>query len=151
MSYSFRPMTEEEINNFGLIENGIYDFEIISSNRKTSKAGNQMAELCLNVWDKKGKMIKIFDYLIFSSLPFNIRKIKHFCNSVGLQKEYEKGEIPEELKGLSGKVEIGIKEGEPIPFRNGEYYPKKNIVVDFVQIEKINSINEQIKDDDLPF
>jgi hypothetical protein len=132
--YTFTPMTEEEISSYNLMEKGIYDFEVIKSIRKVSKSGNPMAELQLNVWDKAGKQHTIFDYLVFSSIPLNIKKVKHFCDATGLAEKYKQGSIPEELERFSGKVEIGVQDEQPK--EGGGFYPKKNIVLDYIVIDK---------------
>lgn len=149
MSYSFKPMTEEEIDSFDLIPVGQYDFMVTKSTRKISKANNPMAELQLTIWDNAGKTHTVFDYLVFSNAKLSMRKIRHFCYAVGLHKEYEAGEVPEELVGLQGKVEIGIKDEQPN--QNGGFYPKKNIVVDYTKsdgtpkaLPKNDDMNDEI-------
>lgn len=130
MSYNLTPMTEEELNAFDVIQEGIYDFEVLKSERQTSKSGNPMAKLQINVWDTNGKSTVIFDYLVFSSVKFCTRKIKHFCESAGIVEDYLKGNIREELERLSGKVHIGVQDIMPNP--TGGYYPAKNVVIDYV-------------------
>lgn len=130
MSYNLTPMTEEELNAFDLIEEGTYDFEVLKSERQKSKSGNPMAKLQINVWDKNGKSTVIFDYLVFSSVKFCTRKIKHFCEAAGIAEDYLKGTIREDLERLCGKVHIGIQESLPNP--TGGYYPSKNVVIDYV-------------------
>lgn len=122
--YTFTPMTEEEINAFNLMDEGVYDFQVVKSTRKLSKSSNNpMAELSLNIWDKEGKTHLVFDYLVFSSVPLNIKKVKHFCDATGLAEVYKTGKMPEELENLSGKVEIGIQEEQPKA--GGGFYAKK--------------------------
>lgn len=156
MSYSFLPMTEEEINAPSLIDDGVYDFQVLKSTRKTSQKGNPMAELRLKLWDKEGKTHTLFDYLVFSQVPLNIRKVKHFCDAVGLQEDYKKGKLPEELENFCGKAHIGIQEKQPKS--NGGFYPEKNVVVDYIISDKSATKHESIKEtvdqdlnDDLPF
>lgn len=156
MSYFDIPISDEEVESFGLLEQGIYDFVVIKSQRKTSRANNPMAELQLKVWDKQGVTHTIFDYLIFSNIPMNIKKVKHFCFSTGLKEEYENRKVPEILEGLSGKAEIGIRLEEPKP--EGGFYPRKNIVVDYVEKnDKVGTANneqsdkKEFLDDDIPF
>lgn len=165
MSYNFTPMTEEEINAANLMEEGIYNFEVVKSSYKTSKAGNPMAELNIMVWDHDGKQKIIFDYLIFSHVPLNIKKVKHFCDTVGLQEEYKKGQIPEDLERLSGKVKIIIQKGQLIPEDKlqgkpkGSCYPDKNAVEDYVMTDK-GAVKQEANpskevddffDDEIPF
>ncbi len=130
MSYNFDPLSDEQLDAFSLIEDGVYDFEVAKSTRKTSKQGNPMAELQLKVWDKEGGVHIIFDYLVFSKVNLNIKKVSHFCKAVGLEEEYKKGSIPEELECYTGKCEIGKREAQPKP--DGGMYPAKNEVKDYI-------------------
>lgn len=134
MSYYFTPLSDEQLENIGLIEDGTYDFEIVHSDRKISEKGNNMAALQINVLDTNGISHLIYDYLVFSNVPLNIRKVKHFCDAVGLEDHYKKGEIPDKLDKLCGKVQIGIKESTPNS--QGGLYPRKNIVIDYIKRDK---------------
>lgn len=151
--YTFTPMTDEDFNALNLMEDGIYDFEVVRSTKRISKQGNLMAELNINVWDKQGKQHLIFDYLVFSTIPLNIKKVKHFCDATGLIEEYKKGEIPEDLERLSGKVHIGIREPKPNP--SGGFYPKTNTVIDYVANKEnkstVPTTDNEIVDDEIPF
>lgn len=148
MSYSITPMSEEELNAFDLIEEGIYDFEVLKAERKISKSGNHMAQLQLNVWDKNGKSNVVFDYLVFSSVKFCVRKVRHFCEAAGIIEDFEKGTIREELEGLCGKVSIGVQESLPNP--TGGYYPSKNVVIDYVTKDNAQQSNDKKTEED-PF
>ena len=130
MSYNFNPLSDEELDSFDLIPDGVYNFEVLKSTRKMSKSGNPMAELQLQVWDSAGKTHTVFDYLVFSTVNLNIRKVSHFSKATGLYEEYKKGCLPEELENLSGKLELGTQEGQPKP--SGGFYAKKNVVVDYI-------------------
>src|ERR1019366_7780465 len=103
----------------------------VKSERQLSAKGNAMAKLQLRFWDKEGKAHFVFDYLVFSEVNLCIRKVKHFCDAVGLAEQYAKGEIPEELELFCGKLQLGTQEEKPNP--NGGVYPMKNIVVDYVK------------------
>lgn len=151
MSFIFTPLTDEEINSFGLLENGIYDFEILKSTRRISKSGNPMAELHLRVKNDKGKEQNVFDYLVFSKIPLNIKKLKHFCETTGLEKDYQEGKLREDLEKLSGKLEIGVQDETANP--NGGFYPRKNIVLDYIAGEPKDKkgVDDLFIDDDLPF
>lgn len=149
MSYSFKPMTEEEFSTYKLLEEGDYEFEVVKSTRKTSKSGNAMAELNIGVWDKEGKQYFIYDYLVFSNVPLNIKKIKHFCDAVGLQDQYKQGIIPDALEGNSGKVSIGTKDKESNG--NGGFYPAKNFVIDYISSNSKKEKTDNFIDDELPF
>ena len=155
MSYNFNPMSDEEINNIGLFEEGVYDFEVLKSTEKVSKSNNTMAELQINIWNKNGKSKLVFDYLVFSKIGLNIKKVKNFCDTTGLQEQYKKGELPGDLSNLNGKTLIGIQEPQPKP--TGGFYPSKNYVMDYVTEDKkpslkVEEIGEtEFKDDDIPF
>lgn len=148
MSFDFSPLTEEQLELAEFLPEGWYDFEVIKSERKTSKAGNPMCALQLKVW---GESIKIvFDYLVFSSVNLNIKKVKRFCDTTGLAEEYKKGSIREDLQGLCGRVFIGIQDEMPNP--NGGMYPKKNVVVEYAKEEfKLKEIKEDKFNDEIPF
>jgi hypothetical protein len=152
MSYNLTPLTDEELDQNDLIEEGVYDFEVIKSDKQNSKSGNSMAKLQLNVWDKKGRSFIVFDYLVFSNMKFCIRKIKHFCDTTGIIEEYNNGNIRDEFQGLSGKVHIGIQ--EKLPKTVGGFYPEKNVVIDYIIKDNSTAKKENtdtLLNDDLPF
>jgi len=127
MSFSFQPMTEEELQALNMVDDGVYDFEVIKATQKTSRSGNQMIELQLMIWDKQGKAHTVFDYLV--SITSMIYKIKHFCDSTGLDAEYKAGNFDVmQCEGRRGKAHIIIQTGQPNP--NGGMYQDKNAVKD---------------------
>ena len=111
MSFLFDPLSDAELDAIDIMPEGVYDFSVSKAIRKTSKSGNPMCELRLTVWDNSGKSYNIFDYLVFSKIPLNIKKISRFCKAVGLEKEYQTGQIPSELENYAGTVQIGIQDG----------------------------------------
>ncbi len=155
MSYEFPPMSDEELD--ALLPDGEYDFEVIKSERRTSAKGNPMAVLQVNIFDKNGTANSVTDFLIFSHVKFNIRKIKHFCSATDILADYEKGSLPEDFAGLSGKCVIRTQ--EEMPKENGGFYPRKNVIEDYVkkitsqQYEKKASQAESdfVDDADIPF
>lgn len=154
MSYVFKPMSEDELSIASIVKEGTYNFEVLRSTKKVSKSGNDMCELFIKFYDSDGVTHTIYDYLVFSQIPLNLRKVKHFCDTTGLCEQYSKGEIPDELSGLSGHAVIGIKKEQPNP--NGGMYSAKNIVVDYVKKDSKDIIinNNELKkdlDDDIPF
>lgn len=158
MSYSINTMSDEELDKANLLEDGTYDFEVAKAERQTSKSGNPMVKLSLRVWDKQGAEHYIYDYLVFSHIAFCNRKIKHFCQSTGIEEDYKKGNIREELEHLSGKVLIGYQESQPK--KGGGDYPAKNVVNDYVTVDnaqqtlptpKVNVEQPAEFSDDLPF
>ena len=142
MSFTFVPLTEEEINAANLLPDGEYDFEVIAAKDKLSKSGNTMIELQLKVWDNAGREHIIFDYLLLSLMY----KVKHFCDAVGLIESYKAGLIKDhECVAKIGKAKIIIQKGK-------DGYPDKNSVKDYLA-----SKNEEPKktdnfvSDDIPF
>lgn len=153
MSYNFKPLSDEELEKSKLIPEGDYDFQVVKSNSKISSKGNPMAELTLNVWDKEGNEHTVFDYLVFSTVNLNIKKISNFCKSVGLEEQYRLGCIPEDLKGLSGKLSLSIQDEQEK--KGGGFYPKKNVVSDYIKLDVVTNTTvtegENFVSDDIPF
>lgn len=148
MSFSFPPMTEEEIKALNMVEEGIYDFEVVKSTQKTSKSGNQMIEMQLMIWDKEGKEHVVFDYLV--SIKSMMYKIKHFCDTVGLEKEYQRGNFDvTQCEGRRGKAHIVIQSGQPNPA--GGMYADKNAVKDYVMTDKGAVKHDSAKNEDYQF
>lgn len=155
MSYQFKPLQESELDAepvkiYKLLPDGEYRFEVLSSKRRTSEAGNNMAELKLSVIDKDGMQYYVYDYLVFSDNNFNRMRIRHFCHAVGLKDEYEKGELPEELSGFGGTVNIGKK--DKVLKKDGvSFFPEKNVVVDYIKSDFVAKIPDNTLDDQIPF
>lgn len=141
---TFKPMTDEEINMIGLLEKGIYQFEVISAKQMISQtSGKPMVKLTLSVRDRDNKDHLIYDYLI-ESIPY---KIKHFCDSVGLQDKYKKGLLEEwDFKGKLGHAKIFIKKD-----KDGRY-KDQNAVADYMMPEMAPASDKQatLFNDDLP-
>lgn len=144
----FAPKTKEEAMKSGLLEKGNYPFEVKAASPKISKAGNDMIEIFLKVWDKSGKEHFLYDYLM-ESVDY---KLRHFCYSIGMGEMSEKGEFDcESIKGKAGICKIFIKED-----KNGEY-PPKNSIADYIEgngeiviSPKEHNANE-FDDDSIPF
>ena len=73
-----------------LLDEGKYSFEVAKAEDKKSKAGNDMIELTLHVYDGKGGA-KVFVYDWLTS-AFK-KKVVDFCRSVGLSDLVEGGEL----------------------------------------------------------
>jgi hypothetical protein len=160
MSFAFEPMSEEQIKSLNFMEEGEYSFEVTKATQKTSKSGNPMIELQLKVWEKQNGGVKIiFDYLV--STKNMLYKIKHFCDSVGLEKEYLAGSFEaEDCIGRMGFAYIILQKGQPK--EGGGYYTDKNAVQDYVANKskghteplldaKERSEHADLFDDDIPF
>lgn len=152
MSFTFTPLSDEELDSFDLMEDGIYDFEVVKSTRKISQAGNPQCELQLKVWDMRGQVHTVFDYLVFTQVKLNLRKIKHFCESVGWAEKFSQGNLPEEMEMLCGKVQIGRQDKTLKKDGNG-FYPPKNVVIDYIDKGKktLSSVSSSELNDDIPF
>ncbi len=142
----FEPMSDEQIVRMGLMEKGIYPFEVVSAENAVSKSNNEMIKLQLRVWDKEGGERILYDYLLGAF----IKKIKHFSDITGLQDKYQNGNLDaEDCLGKSGNVLIGVQEDKT------NTYPPKNSVIDYVaKQESINKAIVQEKDlfdDQIPF
>lgn len=157
MSFTFKPYTDEELDTYDLIPDGEYNFEVAKSVRKVSEARNPMARLEIRFWDNENRIHFVWDNLIFSDIKLNIKKVSHFCKSVGLVEQYKKGELPEDFRGYSGKLLLGTEE-ESIG-KNGRKYPRRNTVIDYIYTEE--SLNKKPNttapnsvpgfEDDIPF
>lgn len=115
----FKPKTEDEVRN--LLPDGDYNFECIEAIETTSSKGNEMVVLRLNVFHGN-RTLEIRDYIVEKMA----HKLRHFCYSVGLEQEYEAGEVQAvECEGRRGVARIRQEEGD-------SQYPPKNIVKDYV-------------------
>lgn len=155
----FKPRTQEELlfetAAMSLITPGIYSFEVIEATNKFSKAGNEMIELKLKVWDDNGRERIIFDYLLESMA----HKLRHFCEATDLLSKYEMGVIDDmDCVGKSGLVDLIIQKGTQK--LDGSYYSDRNSVKDYLIKEGFNkpstpklsiASNGDIIDDDIPF
>jgi hypothetical protein len=150
----FEPKTEDQLNNFNLIEEGTYDYEVIESidscckypDKETGQYLEQI-KLTLLIIDKLGQQRKIKDFLH----PKMIHKIKHFCDDNGLSIKYTHGELnANDCFGKKGKLELIIQKGKEIQNEPGKYYHDQNSVQDYIVSEKKESKNEELNDD-IPF
>lgn len=145
-----KAQTEEEIAASGLMQDGVYDFTIISAEEKQSQSGNDMFALKHNVFDHEGVSRIIFDWV----LPSFPKKYKHLHDALGLLDLYKSGETkPEDLIGKSGKLMLGT--GKPYADNNG-IERINNTVVDYVkrnntETYKAAVMPQSVLDDEIPF
>ena len=117
----FQPKTQEEIDAMSLLPEGVYDFVVLDACESVSKKGNDMIKLTLNVYDDRGAVWRIFDY-IMEAFP---RKLRHFCEALSLDHEYATGTLEADMcLDKAGRVKIKIAPA-------GEY-PARNEVVDYL-------------------
>ena len=144
----FEPKSEKEVAEAGLLANGIYDFEVGEASEAQSKAGNDMVELRVRVYDSEGHWRNVFDWLV--STDGGAYKIRHFAEATGLLTEYEKGELrAEDMKGKVGKCKVFIKKD-----KDGQY-PDKNAIADYINSDgaapTAANFDRSDLDDEIPF
>ncbi len=117
------PKTRKEINDEALWPKGIYGFEVVSAEEKTSSKGNEMIEIQLVVSDDQNRTRKLRDW-IMDAMP---EKQLNFCEAGGLMKQYESGNISaRDCIGVTGYLKLVIQED-----KTGQY-PAKNSVANYV-------------------
>lgn len=140
----FEPKSAQEVDEAGLLDPGLYDFEVMEAEDKESKAGNDMVALGLRIEDHNGRGLKVLDWLV--ATDGGAYKVRHFAESVGLLAEYERGDMPAGLMiGKTGRCKITIKPA------NGEFRAK-NAVADYVgaAVEPVTR-TAALVDDEIPF
>lgn len=99
----YTPHSDESLNKLNLLTPGIHDFEVVETDERTSKKGNDMVVLKLHVFEEDGTPRIVFDYLG----DFMPHKFKHAADACGLTEEYADGSINASLfMGKCGKCEI---------------------------------------------
>ena len=158
--FSFTPLSEKEAmeSRHSLIEKGYYEAEIVKATHAVSKAGNDVMNLQIKIWDKNGA-----ERIVFTSLvnhPSMIYKTLHLCEALGISDKYEKGTLSEnDLSGktINGYAHVIIKKGTEKP--DGGMYPDKNDIEDFVKDDGRKKSDASKKggevvdefDDEIPF
>lgn len=154
MSFAFSPKTDAEINaiqNRALLPDGIYPFIVKDFEQKMSKSGNEMLQIRIGILDTDSSERNITDYLVATDQM--MYKLKHFCDTIGFEKEYEKGLFePAKCVGRSGKAIIGIQKGSAKQDGSG-FYPDKNCIKDYVKGDekKVDSKIDPDLNDDINF
>lgn len=122
----YTPKTEQQLASEGLLPEGIYDFEIVDTDDKQSKKGNDMYTLTLNVFDADGGTKQIRDYIALGS-NFGERKLRHAADACGLIEIYNTGNLkPSDFQDRAGKVQIKQQDGSM------DFPLSKNVVADYV-------------------
>lgn len=122
----FTPRSESELKtDFPLLEDGIYDVEVLTGEDTQSSKGNDMIKINLAVWVGDKVKCRIFDYLL-TSHPICEAKLRHACDSFGLLDKYQAGMLEgNHFIGRLGKAKI-TKE----PAKDG--YDASNKIKDYV-------------------
>ncbi len=141
----FTPKTDEELNAESLLAAGVYSFEVINAENKTSKSDNEMIVLTLQIFDHDGNHAQRLNDYLLEKLAF---KLKHAAEACGLLDEYQRGDLQAEwFIGKTGQVKIGIEPAK------GDFQ-SRNSVKDYV-IDKGNAapaMQEPVKlNDAVPF
>ena len=145
---NYTPKTEEQLAEESLLPEGIYDFEIVGTDDRSSKKGNEMITLKLRVFDGSGGERHVFDYIAFGS-SFGERKFRHAANTCGLLEVYNSGNLTAlDFLRKSGRAKIKQQKGT-------EDFPKpKNVVADYIISDSGPTDTRparEIIDDGLPF
>lgn len=153
----FQPKTEEELEaeaNENLLPAGTYDFEVLAARERTSKSGNPMIEVEVEVFHDNGS-IKVKDFLM-EAMQF---KLLHFCEVAGLESKYAAGDLEDvDCIGVTGKCKIRIEKGRKKENGDGNFRDK-NSVQDYVKPGEVAAAKTSTPastamnppDDDLPF
>lgn len=119
---NFKPKNDDELNTFDLFPAGEYDFEVVKAVDDTSKSGNEMIKLEIDVYAISGKKTRVYDYLL-ESMDY---KLKHFCEATGLLREYEAGDLTADMcKNRSGRCKLIIRVDAK------GVYPEQNVIKDY--------------------
>lgn len=131
--FSFKPLSDEEIQaaqNDHLLPEGTYPFKVRQATAKVSQNLNPMIKVELEIIIPGGALI-INDYLMETGKM--IYKLKHFCESVGVSDQYEKGQIDlNGLKNKSGEALVFVQKGQARKDGAG-FYADKNAISDYVK------------------
>lgn len=157
--FTYQPLSEQQCNEarYQLLKDGIYESVVKKAEYQESSTGKPMFKLALDVFDHNGTVFFITDYLVFT--PQMMFKIRHFCDSAGLQKEYESGNFCHADLATQRNVFVKIKtqKGKEIPEEKlngkskGSVYPDKNVVDDYVLIERKSKQEDEPFNDEVPF
>jgi hypothetical protein len=160
MAVKFTPKTAGEIEaekaKFLPWPKGAYDFEVAAAEDATSKAGNEMIVLELQVFDQNGNRRQMKDWLL-ETLPV---KLKHACEAVGLHAAYENGNISSyDFVGRTGRLTLGIERQSGYEDRNKVlgYIPADEVVTRQISPAAARPIPPRQKtpagdiDDEIPF
>lgn len=161
MSSLYKALNEDDVMSarFNYLNDGEYDAMIKFATRSISKIGNVMGDLSVSVFDKEGNTHDLRDFLVFT--PKMLWKVKHFCDSSGLEKEYiEERFTPEMAQGKFVRVRVARQFGNEIPEDKlngkapGARYPDKNVIEDYIPgATRVNGkpSDECFINDEIPF
>lgn len=155
MTFNFKPKTDEEIERMNLLSDGAYRFTVRNAVETVSKSGNPMVRLDLEIYGHDGGSTFITDYMVSSEKM--AWKIKHFCETLGLLEQYQKGmlDTPNLIRS-EGYAQVVTEKRSEYPARNkvkdyGKPKEKKaNTILSPTKADPNNPL-ELKEDEDLPF
>jgi hypothetical protein len=120
----FNPTDAGDKGSFSLLPEGLYDIEVVDAEERSSKKGNAMIALTLEVRHPDGYPSRVWDYLV--STPAAVFKIKQFCDAAGLTAEFMAGTLTEaHCRNRKLKAKIFVDGG-----RDG--YQDRNSIKEYV-------------------
>ncbi len=148
----FESLNDQQIQESGLMADGDYRAKFweamdrdSKNNQLVTKNGDPKIDFICHVFDEKERPRKIKGNLN----PAFIKLLKHACDAVGLEKEYETGEVTALDFKKKTEVVFGVKIGRRM-FNN----QNTGEVIWVNQIEDFYKIDNQIEnklDDDINF
>ncbi len=151
----YKVLSDQELRAMrGMLEDGIYDYEVMDAVEKTARENpdHQMIELTLKVQDKKGNPVLLKDWLLGYDERF-VWKIKAFLDSANRSDKYD-GELTTiNCFGAKGKLRTRTgknKRGEEQVFVAG-YLPTLITGTNNVSIGSQAKANTTFPDDDIKF
>lgn len=137
MNFTYQPLTEEQIQLLNLWPEGDYKFQTIRAIEKVSQTGAPMIEIHQKIWNEKGEERVIYDY--FLNTPNWIFKLKHYCDTTGLDSEYKNGTFNASLcQDKEGWLRL-IIQPESVG-KDGKRYSAKNSVKDYINIVPLEQV-----------
>lgn len=131
---NFKPKTEKELAEDGLIPEGVYPFLCINAlDTKSKTSGADMIAIQVRIYGPDGREPVIKDYLLESYL----RKIFNFAKVTGRSAQYHAGSLcANDCTAAEGFAKVGVERGNPKKDAGGnptgEFYPDKNVIKDYV-------------------
>jgi len=150
----FQQEAEERASKYLWPKDSIVDYEIKQAVEKTSKKGKTMIEIDVDVYNDKGDVLSLKDWLG----EWNLFKLKHICEANGMEDAYANGLVHDfDLVGKTGKAKLGISKGAQKD--DGSFYSDRNSIADFVKpldaVKKDNDARaakvDPELDDEIPF
>lgn len=132
----FTSLTEQEIRELNLLEEGRYKGTVLRTEHKVSRNGRDYFNLKIRISLPNKKEKIVYDMLFFEGKM--IFKTKHFCEGTGLTAQYKAGKLmPFECDGKEFECDIVNRPNQVGEMQSG--------IKDYVVVE------EEAFNDDIPF